>query len=427
MKLRRLLGSWWTAARPDRQVPGTLLLAPFGKVRLRLHGTLSDRRIGLIERETFPVILGISMKGRRVTLHDCDLVGRSGLELGQITHYAVNEAYVGAHFEEPTGPPAVRHVQAEYSDLLNWVRFSPWAASHNLDVDILSEPRGITWRPDISLSASHQGATLTLTSWMEPEGRFHEDVRVRRRLSLGIESPEPLTTYEWHRRYLHPFRHFLALGTTRATTLSSFTVIPDIPEGGVPQLVSVFNYYIGPSVKGPKWFTPSDALFHLGDIEGSFSTVLARWFVVYEKLRPVCDQFFGLAYNPPTYVDQRLLTLVSAAEAYHRETVGPRKGLSLHDRLTSLLGRADDIAGPLVKDRAAFLKQVVRTRNMLTHLTTKDAHQIPGPNAIYRLSRTLNFVLRRCLLRDLELAPEQCQALFARNRDYIWAKEDVSV
>jgi Apea-like HEPN/ApeA N-terminal domain 1 len=373
--------------------------------------------------------------------------------------YAVAEAYIGAHFDTSNEPPRFRRVQARYSHLPAWVQFSTWLREHRLDVSYDSTPQRITWNPDSVLSVAHGNTRFSLTSWMASKGTLNTDVRVRRRLWLELETPTPLAPHEWHRRFLYPFRHFLTLLTTAANSLESFTAILEDAAGDArPRPVSVFNDTIGPDISGATWLPPSDMLIHLGDIESDFRRVLDQWFVIYERLRPICDSFFSLAYNPPVYVDQQFLGAIQAAEAYHREAVRPYKidpatherrvnailasapdehrewlrdvlaaagEPSLRERLGSLLERTDDVIGPLLADRSAFLRTAILTRHQLTHPVTRKSELLPGPNAIYRLYRTLSFILRRCLLHELGFTSEQCQEFFARNRDYAWAKTDL--
>jgi hypothetical protein len=199
-------------------------------------------------------------------------------------------------------------------------------------------------------------------------------------------------------------------------------------------------------------------LFHLGDIEADYCRFLAGWFSTYEQCRGICDDFFGLSYNPPTYIEQQFLSVIQAVESFHREIVKPYKidkaiheartkrildsaltqedkdwlepvlaaavEPSLRERLEDLMIRGDDIVGPLVRDRVQFLRVATRARHAMTHRLTARMDDIPGSNAIARLARALSFLFRRCLLAEIGLTPAEYNPLFARNRDYQWAKRD---
>lgn len=364
------------------------------------------------------------MRGRPATLRQCHEVYRLGSIDGQAraARYAIEEAFVGAHLDCDCGAPKFRHVVVDFSHLRAWARFAAWYREHAVHVEIGGNR--VTWGDGGKLSVSHRDATLTLTIWIAPEGDFHDNVRVKRHLWLELESSEALSTDEWHRRFLYPFRHFLTLGTMRANTLSLFSVVPENSEHGIP--IRVYNYFVGRDATKPAWLTPSDLLLHLGDIESDFAPALRRWFAFYERFHFICDNFFGLAYHPPTYVDQRFVTVVQACESYHREVVNTGGNASLKVRLTALLDRTNDVIAPIVTDPAAFLTDVVRTRNALVHPATKTADKVPNPNAIGLLYRRLSLMLQRCLLHELGLGSEQCQKLFWRTRQYTWLRAEAA-
>src|SRR5207247_1325969 len=150
-------------------------------------------------------------------------------------------------------------------------------------------------------------------------------------------------------------------------------------------LIAVYNYFVGRDRSDEPSLTPSDMLLPLGEVEAAFPEMLARWLAFYERFHFICDRFFCLAYHPPTYIDQHFVTLTQVCESYHREVVAAEsRKVPLAVRLTALLDRTDDVIGPLVTDRAAFVSEVVRTRNALVHPATKTANKVPSPNAIYR-------------------------------------------
>ena len=50
-----------------------------------------------------------------------------------------------------------------------------------------------------------------------------------------------------------------------------------------------------------------------------FTTILPRWIELHERLLAASNIILGLRYAPAEYVENNLLTIVSAAEVLHRE------------------------------------------------------------------------------------------------------------
>nr|WP_257494228.1 HEPN domain-containing protein [Actinomyces wuliandei] len=140
-----------------------------------------------------------------------------------------------------------------------------------------------------------------------------------------------------------------------------------------------------------------------------FEEILPRWCEVRERLLPAINMIMGLRYGSTSFVENRLLTAVGAAEALHRrlgieEKPFPddefkkvrsallkqmpeeyrrifkseiRNDLTLRDRLQQLAGRLDPgVVDLLVPDVGHWAGRAVRARNDLAHEGSTPKHSL---------------------------------------------------
>src|SRR5215216_7358180 len=92
-------GYWWLPGTEGDKVPGILKFDPDAGTTLDLLGSLKGLE-GIVELFEPKTILGLSSKGRLITLHDCTQTS-DNLAIGRgfsTSTFVVNTVLVGEHF-----------------------------------------------------------------------------------------------------------------------------------------------------------------------------------------------------------------------------------------------------------------------------------------------------------------------------------------
>lgn len=67
---------------------------------------------------------------------------------------------------------------------------------------------------------------------------------------------------------------------------------------------------------------PLDMIIPYKKWSAIISIVFNKWFLNADKLRSVCNLFFGTFYNPTLYLEFQFLSLIQSLESYHRIMMG---------------------------------------------------------------------------------------------------------
>ena len=164
------------------------------------------------------------------------------------------------------------------------------------------------------------------------------------------------------------------------------------------------------------------------------------------RLDPAARMLFGVWNAESIYIENSILNLMSFAEAYHerfrdephltpqqhrrfvRQAVKPlpsearrlyREALAhantqtQRERLTELVERAWTWVPDVTADPGVLVKQLVETRNHLTHWGTKGENVVDD-SGIWDLVERLSGVIRINMLLDLEMDPDAVEYAFMR-------------
>jgi hypothetical protein len=168
------------------------------------------------------------------------------------------------------------------------------------------------------------------------------------------------------------------------------------------------------------------------------STLLRRWFDLHKRLEPAGQLLFSTLNEGRQWLENQLLNLTSFGEAYHErmhdeprfdaelnsrlmaellplvpsgipreawcEKTGYAWRLTQRRRLQDLLERALVVVPQLEPFEEDLVRQLVATRNYLTHWTTTSKHVVDGHDMLRAVQRLI-VVLEANLLLDLDLDP----------------------
>jgi hypothetical protein len=451
MKSEELTGLWWLPNDPEVQVAGTLSIFEDGSVQLRLIGSLIDFN-KLQQITTVPAIVG-SGSGENVTLFSSRSTGSRASFPGTITMELRPElTVVGAHLES-RDELRILTAFAEFDHMYRWVGESGLKERLRVVKDIGVIGLTYDYEKPAAIEANLGSRKIGWHFGYQSSRPSEQALSFVESVSVEVEPILPVGFDELLEQHITPLQNFVTLGVGEFAQLRALRVILDAPgrdekKNRPVRLIFEPSYYR----EIPKPIDPERMLFTLGKIRDRLADILGRWFDQLETLRPVVNLYFATVANRRMYLEHRFLSLVQAAETYHRKTnlrtIAPHQAFSdvrrslcqvidgapdlkpadrqmfksklaylnevpLKERLRELLAEhqyAFAIADGVLEDLA---RKVGDTRNFLTHydpsLQCRAAHGIE----LLRLGDKVQMLMELCFLRDLGFT-EPDLAAFAR-------------
>jgi ApeA N-terminal domain 1 len=264
-----------------------------------------------------------------------------------------------------------------------------------------------------------------------------------------VRAKEPLPLTHVLESFVDPFVNFLVLGLGEQARIEGMTVTRYEPVGGfvraslppgrthLPRDVRLYQRPWPRLRRGrpnyrPQLMVPRRALGNRAE------TVLRRWWDLMRELDPAHTMLFGVWNAHSIYIENSLLNLTSFAEGYHerrhdeprldpaqhkrlvRQLVRPlpkdirriyRESLAhayrqtQNDRLTELVERAAFWLPAIAPEPGTLVKQLIATRNHLTHWGPKT-QDVLDDHDLWEAVERLSAVLRVNLLLDLGMEPD---------------------
>ncbi len=126
-----------------------------------------------------------------------------------------------------------------------------------------------------------------------------------------------------------------------------------------------------------------------------------KWLSVPEEKRPVEKTLLGMVRKTSAFVETEFLSLAQALEGFNRIQGGGKKDFAKRIEETYDL-LSTDFALRLIGKRDKFVRKVVDTRNVFTHLGLKAGNAaLQGGWEIFELNQQLHALLRCVMLLQL--------------------------
>ena len=443
-------GDWWLPGSPHPKVAGTLKFDPEEGARLELMGSLDGP--GRIEFGPHPVVLGESLARTAVTLTGCS-GGFPNQMTGRLScDYEPSVVFRGSHFTSIDGIN-LNSLRVSYDCLSAWMQLEPIKESEGAEgptqLHFLQEG-----------SASHQLDGGTLAFHVQPKiekepGNFS----IRARACVEFTPNQPSHYSDLLRRFVYPMQNLLSLAMDmEARPLSMEGKASRGPSGEKPVWISYQDHFHSMLRPKPK-YVRTPVVFGLGSLGADATMYLRNWFGKADKLKPVCDLFFGVAHHPLMYSSLRFLTYCQALETYHRgrpggvymsnqdfadvlcricaaipeglpvelgDSIRSRLGhsyeFSLRDRLRQIMGAFwprvklgfRGASGVSIVDAERLVDLIVKTRNALTHKgkipdNIKDEY-------VWHASQLLKMLIECVLLTEMGMTLEQLREFVGPTR-----------
>lgn len=320
-------GTWWVpGGNSTAQVPGTLTFSEDSGAYLDLLGTIEDVPHSITRKDVgvFPVILGMTVSGKKITLTDCFQAGTTFGSGGFPTaRYRAQIAFVGEHFNMPSDI-LLDDLTVEYQHLREWTCVKGLAYSQTL-----GPPKGFQYAYAVPDAISFVSPAL---EEMEFEISFscniehkRDEVKLREQAWCKMTPKQPMSFMNYERA-MFGMQEFLALAVAHPVrplsiygTIANGIYFVEFNGEQIARQTTVGIYF---SVKrvadDTEILHPLIMMFPFDSVKERVGTLVDNWFAKRERLRPVYDLFFAVLRGADLYSENRFLFAIQALETYHR-------------------------------------------------------------------------------------------------------------
>jgi hypothetical protein len=442
-------GEWWFPQQPSEKIRGTLTFTPEEGPLLNL--LIFEADVGEIEKKPTELILGFSANGKKITLHKCLNVktsscwsnaGVNAVRFSLIPSFV----FIGVHFQTPS-EILFNKMSTQFLYLDEWVAVSGFKISHP------SEKFEVKYKlpKDFEFNINKELSLRIKFSISYPE-RCHPQVKVNIKQSVSVVfSPSTPRTLDYFLNLLLLARNFLTLAMSEPTYPTAIEAESESEKIKLNEkefctpIQVVFQQYLS-AYEPSKTIHDFRMLFTLKDIAKQ-KRVLKNWFKKAELLEPVCSLYFGTLYQKGMYLNNELLNLAQALEAYHRRTMinlelpikGHQKRISqmlqaapaehrewlknklkysneptLRKRLKDIWKECPDAISSQIGNQNEFIGLTVDTRNYLTHFDDELKTNAATGNELYRLVMKLRILIQTCLLKELQFEDKDIERIMLK-------------
>ncbi len=452
-------GIWWLPSHPENQISGRLKFDPVKEISLDLIGSFHELKyLGNIREEE--IILGLTSNGKLVTLYKCFETSKS-ISFPGFAHsaYHAQFVFVGHHFNK-SEEFLFESMSINYYFLEKWVgitgfqtRFETNDAGH-----LLKEVISYVFPKD--LIVAFDDLNIALTFHYNSGGDRIGDVILKQTTFFKITREGGIDFDFFMSKVNYLLQNLITFGLGRATRASQILLnakdaTDDHPDGTTSRRDIELYYQVNELPDLSRDEHPFKSLFFLSDISSTFDVCLKNWFSKEVMLRPVLDLYFATLNTSSMYLNHEFLNISQALESYHRQAIGGEyvpvelfdkiyatvvgsippftpsdlrmsleqrmkygNEFSLRKRLNGIFKKLGALVDPYIKDKDAFIEQVVTTRNYFTHYDKKESKKVARNEKLYWITRKLRAIIEICLLLELGLSPEIISNLLKRNQEY---------
>ncbi|MGO2661843.1 MAG: HEPN domain-containing protein [Propionibacterium freudenreichii] len=333
-------GVWWLPDRPDKQVPGTLHYAPNGTLTLTLIGGFEDglfdpeiegRITSHDERTSWKAIWG-AVRNQELTILDCISVASqrrlsSAPNTPERQTILATSALIGSHTHNEN-ETVFSQCEISVENLNQWAASPAFTFSWELLSDGRSNGHGgIEVAPPEEPSVDIHHAKWTLAHVLTlPTIDYFRGSTVARTSETAIVrvTPDQPCTLNDALRFTRLLQDLVSLATHRAAGVIWLRLTIPAARSSEDNNFHILNRDVNVlysparvGIDNEKEVEPHRVFFTCQDLP--FTTILPRWIELHERLLAASNIILGLRYAPAEYVENNLLTIVSAAEVLHRE------------------------------------------------------------------------------------------------------------
>ncbi len=459
-----LSGVWWLPDNPKNQIAGNLKFSPEAGAHLELIGSFKNPAdLRVLDNSVFsspPIILGITLNGKLVTLYKC-FEKSFGLSLPGLTKsiFIASFVFIGCHFQKEEAI-LFNEVSINYSNLDDWISISGISQQTEFDQGGRLAKMTLEYKPPTEISAGIQDFVIKLSFTLNVQSEIGKSINLKQTTLINIKPSKSLGLLSFMEGIFRNVRDFISLAIGQATHINAIlgksdSCITRLPGGEVIfNEIQIFLRTRGFNGHVSK-IDSDEMLFMYRDISEKFDFYLKNWIDKAVLLEPVYQLYFGTFYNPSMYLTHEFLSLAQALETYHRRTLGGkyipdedyepqysdfidvikrdtcpdfRESLkakmmylneySLRRRLKDIIEKYGSCTSVYLRNVETFVLDVCNTRNYLTHYDEKLNPLAKSGHELFWLVQKMKTALEICLLSEMGMSADKITGLLSRNQKY---------
>jgi hypothetical protein len=446
-------GLWWDAANPTDRWTGVLRHDRRKGTSLQISWSVGKAPF-LVNSRSYDLIHGIGDNGTQFTLidaYDANVKNSLYVVPPRIRIYA-NQLIAGLACNTPDPPAA--------STTLALLHLGEWWNRSGIEPDFTGEQPGFSarYRPIESVIVYDDGTFQVAVCSEAAAQHSRRASSLRERILFRIEASTPRPLSEFY-RLASACGDFLSVACLTLCDVEEFSFVPP-KQDGVQLRTGTYHAVPFHKSRDGRSSILGHMLFGFRDIEDRAQQFFGSWLSKIDDLRDARTLYLVGAYGRG-YLEQKLLALTQAAEAFHRRffpdryldqadfdgsVYGPlvkaipesargplRQALkdrlrfgneySLRRRLNTLFEVHEKVLAVLVNNPKERVDLIVDTRNEFTHFPIRD-RTLPGRKQRSRDLKLLelNFVLRllleSCFLQVMGFESAEIEQFVRRNGFY---------
>lgn len=443
-------GYFWLPANPNRKIPGTLSVSDGGKIELEVVGLFEDDFAAFTDRDAkIDRIVGHVEKDGLVTLDNCFYLKKNFALVGiakSLVH--ANLLLAGAAYEDGE--------QVTFDSVSFSIEgIDEWVGITGIDVEYGTDFRTATIRyapPGAFGFDLKDGFRLHISfSYTLPGSPVTTEAKVTQRAYLRLSSLAARTLPEFM-EVLHKLNYLLCLAVDATVAVQDVSATSDsltreASDGRRLRVAIKVIYPSLPFAAEPAKVSGDRMLFSFAHIRADAARIFNNWLDAYAVIRPSLGLYFSAATGSHKFLEGRFLALAQALETYHRRTSSETlmdtqlfRSLSalllcacpktsrrwLRGRLThaneiSLGTRIKRIIEPFreqignARERNRLIRQIVDTRNYLTHYSEDLESQALAGTELWDLCQKMEAIFQLLLLRQLGFSHDEISNVLVRN------------
>lgn len=421
-------GFFWLPDNEGNKIPGTLIIHDGGKIELEVVGLFDDSIDALNGDDNLRRIIGHVEQDGLVTLEDCFYTNKN------ITFGGISKSKVLVH-KVLSGAAWDKDEKVTFNTL-------------SFSIDCLDEWVGITGI-NVARSGDYKTATIgytppepfkfALDNGMElsicfaytlPSFPTVNEARITQRAYIKISSDEVRELSEFT-TLAYKITNLLCFATDETVSLKTLSATSnEIKRNNPPQPIKIYYQSIPYAEKEPTK-KRYNMLFSFTTIQENAGQIFNNWINAYEFLSPALGLYFSTKEGAHKYLDGKFLALAQGLETYHRRTSTETlmdendfrqlvddilescpesnrdwlRGRLTHGNEINLNRRLKKIVEPFKehignsKQRGKLLRQIVDTRNYLTHYSEDLKELAANGTNLYNLCSKMELILNLHFLK----------------------------
>jgi len=421
MKAINFDGVFWLAGDLDNTATGKFLYRNRKGAELDIVGTFHSNPIHLPSKEIF-TIHGVGAKSKW-TIFQAQSSGRQ-ITVPGFSREKYHSPLVmnGKGFLEEKHLLQLTSVHLQMQYLLDWVNQTGLSYGLNSTIgkaDSLMRAEDfrqtIIFTPPSTITHSTKEGTVEISFpfTSSSSGIVLAECQIKQLCSIGFKWKSP-TSIDEVLKVAHSLQDLLALSIGTPPLIESASVTCFEHEREFELLTSD----LGNSMYDDSKSHIGDWIFSLdmfGGIEG-----VANWLNISQKYRIAINSLLSVKYTPNLYMENKLINIMIATEAFERARCNKRGKLKLEYVLDNLVQYAGDLFVDLVGDTQTWIKKAIKMRNEIVHRQSMKQIEILWLDFITDSSYWLIIIclLRECHINDTVLQQISSISDFKRIKNF---------